>query len=124
MVRVANNNRVVFTRIKLAILCPLGMLLLFAGYVNLLGFDLLTQLIFWFVVLPYSTIFVSGRITGQKRNVLPSLIPLTLFYGIMIFMSYKHEDLLYVMLISLVYNNIILGLVAFSNRFTAGRKAD
>ncbi|MEM8524064.1 MAG: hypothetical protein AAGG68_05460 [Bacteroidota bacterium] len=97
--------------LKEVLLIPIAASFLLAAYSLIIGWNLPTLLLFWFILLPFLA-YKLPKMLSQKESLLKqSLIGLTLFYAIMVFMIYEHSqtDYFLVMMISFVVN---LGLIA------------
>ena len=100
--------------LKLVILVPLGAMIFLAGYSLIAGWNLITLLLFWFIILPF-LVFSLARLL-HMRQVWQSMIALLCFYGWMTFLIYDHyqTDYFMVMIASLLYNSFIIMLVMLS----------
>ena len=89
-----------------AIIIPFCILLVCAGYMNLFGLNLITGILFWFVIVPSLTLYLSKILLGSKNITRNSILELIGFYGLMVFLIYKHyqSDLFKLMIASLVFN--------------------
>ena len=100
------------TLFKVAIAVPLCVFLFVVACGYLFGGsrNLLVTIVSWFVVIPLMNVFLSKNISGSKNLALKSLISLVVFYGIMVFMIYKHyqTDFFKIMIASLIFNSLIL----------------
>ena len=97
---------------RVAIIIPLCIFLyvavsgyFFGGSSNLLG-----TIVSWFGIIPLLTVFLSNIISGNKNLALKSLISLVVFYGVMVFMIYKHyqSDFFKLMIMSLIFNACLM----------------
>lgn len=106
------------TLFKAAIIVPLCVFLFVAGCGYFFGGsrNLLGWLVSWFLIIPCLTVFLSKVISGTRNLALKSFISLLIFYGIMVFMIYKHyqSDFFKVMIASLIFNSLVMlvGVVA------------
>ena len=100
------------TLFKVAIIIPSCVFLFVAGSGYFFGVsrNLLSTIVSWFVIIPLLTVFLSKIISGNKNLALKSLISLVAFYGVMVFMIYKHyqTDFFKVMIASLVFNSLVM----------------
>jgi hypothetical protein len=97
---------------------PLGIFLILAPYSLLLGWNLLTSLLFWFILVPVLALYLPMIFLKKGLRVTPSLTGLVLFYGFMIFMIYDHfdTDLFTVMMASAVFNLALITAIGLSRR--------
>ena len=112
----------VSTFLKVAFIVPLCVFLLVAASGYFFGGSsnsLIGTLISFFLIIPTLNVFLSKVISGNKNLALKSLISLFVFYGIMVFMIYKHyqSDFFKVMMMSLGYNTFILFMWMMSTWF-------
>ena len=105
------------TLLKVGVIIPLCVFSYVAGfgYIFGSGHNLLGWIVSWFVIVPLLTLFLSKVISGKKNLPLKALISLLIFYGVMVFMIYKHyqTDFFKVMMASLIFNSFVM-LVAIS----------
>jgi hypothetical protein len=101
------------TVLKVAIVVPLCVFLFVAACGYLFGGsrNLLATIVSWFVIIPLLNVFLSKVISGSQKNLaFKSLVSLVVFYGIMVFMIYKHyqTDFFKIMIASLIFNSLVL----------------
>lgn len=107
------------TWLKVTIIVPLCVFL----YVGISGYfiggsnHVLVWFLSWFVIIPMLNAVLSNRICGKQNFPLKALTSLTIFYGIMVFMIYKHyqSDFFKLMIASLIFNSLILVLCIVVN---------
>ena len=90
------------------VIVPLGIAIVLVPISKLLGWNLATLFLFWFVLIPVLSIYLPVLISSSKNRVLKSVIGLLLFYGIIVFMIYDHykTDYFKIMMISFAINSI------------------
>ena len=97
---------------KVAIIVPLCVFLFVAacGYFFGGSRNLLSTIVSWFVIIPLLNVFLSKTISGHKNLAFKSLMSLLVFYGIMVFMIYKHyqTDFFKIMIASLIFNSLVM----------------
>ena len=98
---------------------PLGIFLILVPYSLLLGWSLLTSVLFWFILVPTLTFYLPMIFLKKGLHVTSSLAGLVLFYGFMIFMIYEHfdTDLFTVMMASAVFNLALITAIGLSKKF-------
>jgi hypothetical protein len=100
------------TLLKVTVIIPLCVFLFVAGSGYFFGVsrNLPGSIASWFVVIPLLTVFLSKIISGTRNLVLNSLASLLIFYGIMVFMIYKHyqTDFFKIMIASLIFNSLVM----------------
>ena len=76
----------------------------------LIGWNLATMIIFWYLLVPVFTVGVSWRLFKDKNPIWVPLLGLIIFYGGLIFMTYDHylTDYFDIMLVSLATNLIMV----------------
>jgi hypothetical protein len=97
---------------------PLCLCAVLAPYSIFLGWNLITLFIFWFIIVPVMTIYLSSKFLKRYHRMWKSMLALISFYGFMIFMIYKHyeSDYFMVMIASLVYNLLVMAVVIVVER--------
>ena len=107
--------------LRVTIIVPLCLFLYVAlsGYFFGASKHILGVIVSWFVIIPMLNALLSNTISGKENFALKALISLITFYGIMVFMIYKHyqSDFFKIMIASLIFNSIIL-LVCIAVNFT------
>ena len=101
------------TLFKVTIIVPLCVFLFVAASGYFFGGsskNLLTTIVSWFMIIPLLTVFLSKIISGNDNLAFKSLISLVTFYGIMVFMIYKHyqTDFFKIMMASLIFNSFVM----------------
>ena len=109
-------------RILATLIIPVGLAVVIVPFSLLIKWNLISALVFWFVVTPGIAIFLTIRIMGDKNHVVESLLGLVLFYGIMVFMIYDHfnTDYFQLMLFSSMVNLVLVLVIALVRRPKAG----
>ncbi len=107
-------NPKLVTQLKETLIVPVGALLSLAIFSLAIGWNLLTALLFWFILLPILINKLPSIISKKNHYLKPSLVGLILFYAFLVFMIYEHyqTDLFQIMLFSFVFN---LFLILFVN---------
>lgn len=102
--------------VKLVMAIPLGIMTILAAYSLLLGWNLLTAVTFWFLIVPFLVFFLS-KVLGI-RHLWQSFIALLCFYGVVIFMTYEHfrTDFYAVLFASLIFNSFVMMFVILVDR--------
>jgi hypothetical protein len=97
---------------------PAGLSIVLIPFSILIGWNLLTLFLFWFVVIPGLTIYLPAMAFGNKRRLFDSLTGLVIFYAIMVLMIYDHyrTDYFQVMVLSGVLNLILIPTVTWVGR--------
>lgn len=92
--------------LKGALIIPFGLALVLVPYSLLIGWNLLTLLLFWFVILPILTLYLPTKVSRNTNHLVEALSGLMIFYAIMVFMIYDHyqSDFFQLMILSLLIN--------------------
>lgn len=102
--------------LSLSLIVPTGVFIVLLAYSLLIGWNAGTTLLFWFVVLPISVYLLLKALRHGNRW--HPLVATTFIYLWTFFMIYKHyaSDYFVLVLISFVFNGIIMFLVALSSK--------
>jgi peptidoglycan/LPS O-acetylase OafA/YrhL len=103
------------------LIVPLGLGIVLVPFSLIIGWNLITLLLFWFVVIPALAIYLPTKVSKSRNHLLESLTGLLLFYGIMTFMIYNHykTDYFQVMMASCVVNVAIVAAISAVKKHTA-----
>ena len=95
-----------------------GTLVVLAPYSLLIGWNLITALLFWFVIVPCIAIYLPAKVSGSKNHLIESLLGLVVFYAFIVFMIYDHykSDQFLVMMVSCGVNLIIVSAIYLTRR--------
>jgi hypothetical protein len=93
---------------------PAGLAIVLVPYSLLIGRNLLTVFLFWFVITPSLAIYLPTIVSKNKNHFLESSLGLMIFYGLMVFMIYDHykTDLFKVMMVSCLVNLVLISVIA------------
>jgi hypothetical protein len=93
-----------------ALAVPAGLWGILVPFSMLIGWNLITLLLFWFVLIPVLTFYLPVVLSKSSNHLPESLAGLVLFYGIMVFMIFDHykSDYFQVMVLSGVINLVLL----------------
>lgn len=94
------------------LIVPVGLAIALAPYSILIGWNITTGFIFWFVLAPSLAIYLPNIVSKERNHLLESLVGLTIFYVTIMVMIYSHfnTDFFKMMAISF-FINIILVLI-------------
>ena len=112
MSRTATDN------VKGMIIVVAGLAIILVPFSLLIGWNLLTSFLFWFVVTPMLAIYLPAIVSRNKSHFVESSMGLITFYGLMIFMIYDHykTDLFKVMIASCLVNLILISVIAWTRK--------
>jgi hypothetical protein len=94
----------------------IGLAIVLIPFSIFIGWNLLTLLLFWFVVIPTLTIYLPTRVSKNRSHLLESVSGLTIFYGVMVLMIYEHyqTDYFRIMGISCLLNLAFVAMFTFT----------
>lgn len=105
-------------KLRGTMIVPIGLAVVLVPFSILIGWNLLTLILFWLVLTPGLTIYLPTLFSHRKSHLLESVLGLVIFYGIMVFMIYDHYDTDYfqVMILSCVFNVVLVSAIAWTRR--------
>ena len=105
-------------KLKGTMIVPVGLAIILVPFSVLIGWNLMTLILFWFVLTPGLTIYLPALVSRNKNRLVESVVGLIIFYGIMVFMIYDHykTDYFQVMILSCVINLILVSAIAWTRR--------
>lgn len=105
-------------KLKGTLIVPLGLAMVLVPFSIVIGWNLITLILFWLVITPGLTIYLPTIVSNSKSHLFESLAGLILFYAIMVFMIYDHykTDYFQIMILSCVINLILVFLVTLTRR--------
>ena len=108
-----NSKRII--QLSEILIIPIGVFLSLAIFSLTLGWNLLTMLLFWFLLIPFIAYRLPSLISKKDFNLKQSIIGLIIFYAFMVFMIYENfqTDYFILMMISLFSNIGIISFIAW-----------
>lgn len=105
-------------RLKRIAVVPIGLILILAPFSLLIGWNLVTLFLFWFILTPLATIYLPQWLVATRTHLLESLVGLSIFYAFMVFMIYEHyhSDYFQFMMVSGIVNLIVVTMISFLRR--------
>jgi hypothetical protein len=105
-------------QLKGAFSIPIALAIILVPFSMLIGWSLLTLLLFWFALVPALAVYLPFIISKNKHHVTESLAGLMIFYAGIIFMIYKDykTDYFLVMIISFAINIALVTLRSITGR--------
>lgn len=105
-------------KLKATLIVPFGLILVLIPFSLFVGWNLLTGILFWYVITPALAIYVPEIFIRNKTHLLESLIGLAIFYAIMVFMIYDHykSDYFQIMMVSLPGNILVVFVILWTKR--------
>ena len=113
-------------KLKGIFVVPLAITIVLVPFSLLIGWNLATLFLFWFVMIPIMALYLPRRISKNKDHLLESVAGVIIFYSLMVFMIYKQyqTDYFKVMIASLIFNLILVTLASrvdeLNERLTKG----
>lgn len=97
---------------------PISLAIVLVPFSILIGWNLITMFLFWFVLIPILALYLPARIFKDKNHLLESLAGLTIFYGIIVLMIYDHyqTDYFQIMLLSGLINVVLVTAISLAIR--------
>ena len=94
--------------LKGILIVPIALAIILVPFSLLIGWNLLTLFLFWFVLTPVLAVDLPARVSKNQNHLIESILGLVIFYGLMVFMIYEHyqTDYFRVMIFSLLVNLI------------------
>lgn len=104
--------------VKGALIVPIVLAIILVPFSLLIGWGLLSLLVFWFVLIPVLTFYLPTIISKNQNHLYESLVGLLVFYGLMVFLIYDHytTDYFQIMVLSLVINLILVTGLSFADK--------
>lgn len=94
--------------------------LVLAPYSLLIGWNLITLLLFWFVIVPLVAFYIPTKVSRNNVHLVESLLGLLIFYILIAFMIYDHyqSDYFLVMMASCLVNLIVVTAISLTKKGT------
>jgi hypothetical protein len=107
--------------LKGTFIVPVVLAIVLVPYSLFIGWNLITLLLFWFVIIPALTIYSPTKVSNNKSHLFESLVGLIMFYAFMVFMIYNHyqTDYFQIMMLSCVVNIILISTITGFKRVKA-----
>jgi len=112
---VTMKKLILYDFVKGMLLVPIALTILLAPYSIVVGWNLVSAFLFWFILVPVVVVYVPGFVSKNKNHWLEAISGLVVFYGLMVFMIYSHyqSDLFKIMMWSAAINVVITSLLFF-----------
>lgn len=111
-------NPVIKTKIRGIVSVTIGLILVLVPYSLFIRWNLITLLLFWFVIVPAAAQIIPIWFSKNKYHVVESIAGMMIFYLIMVFMIYLQykSDFFEVVMISFVVNILLIMAIASMKR--------
>jgi len=95
-----------------------GLSLVLVPYSFLIGWNLTSLLLFWFVIVPLISFYLPAKVSQSKIHLIESLLGLVIFYTLMVFMIYDsfESDYFLVMMVSCAANLIVVYVISLTRK--------
>ncbi|MEM9325863.1 MAG: hypothetical protein AAGA85_09410 [Bacteroidota bacterium] len=103
----------------LTLFIPVALFALLAPYSLLVGWNFFSAVLFWFIVIPATTVQLPKVLKVTRRPLGFQIIGLLFFYGFIHFLIYEHSqtDLYQVMMTSCLFNLIAVGYISLESGY-------
>ena len=103
---------------KGALAVAIALSLVLVPYSLLVGWNVVTLLLFWFVIVPWIAVQLPGKVSKNGNHVIESLIGLIIFYAAILFMIYEHyqSDYFLVMMVSCGINLLVVSTISLKRK--------
>ncbi len=97
-------------KLKGTLIIPLGLTAVLVPFSLLIGWNIFTLLLFWFVLIPVLSMYLPSLVSSNQNHLIETVLGLIIFYSIMVFMIYDHyqTDYFKAMIVSFVINLIVV----------------
>ena len=108
-------------KLKGTLIVPIGLAIILVPFSLLIGWNMITLILFWFVLTPGLTFYLPTKFSKNKNHFIESLLGLVIFYAFMVFMIYDHykTDYFQIMILSFVINLTLVSIVAWTKKHKA-----
>jgi len=105
-------------KLKGTLIVPIALVVFLIPFSMLVGWNLLTAILFWFFIVPAVALYLPNKVSRNKGHLLETLSGLIIFYGFMVFMIYDHfkTDLFQIMIVSCFVNLVLVSLINWAGR--------
>ena len=100
------------------LMVPVGILILFIPFSLIIGWNLISLLLFWFVLTPLTATLLPFKVLKRKNRLIESITGLLIFYAFIVFMIYDHykSDYFQVMIVSCALNLLVVTVITLRRR--------
>jgi len=101
------------SNLKGALVVPIGLVIVLIPFSIFIGWNLVTLILFWFVITPGLTIYLPKIVLKKIHHPSYSLVGFIIFYTFMVFMTYKHymTDYFQIMALSCIINLVLMSTI-------------
>ena len=101
-----------------ALAIPFALTILLVSFSFLVGWNIVTMVIFWFVLIPMVSHLIPRKIFKNTNPFKESIIGMAIFYVLMTFMIYKQfqTDYFQLMMVSFVVNILVILFIKLESK--------
>ena len=105
-------------KLKGTLIVPIALAIVLIPFSILVGWNLLTMILFWFFIVPAIATLLPSLLSKNKSHLFESLVGVLIFYALMVFMIYDHfmTDYFQIMILSCVINLVFVYLISWTRR--------
>jgi hypothetical protein len=105
-------------KLKGTLIVPIGLTIILIPFSILIGWNVISLILFWFVLTPGLTIYLPTKLSRSKNHFIESLLGLVIFYAIMVLLIYDHykTDYFQIMILSFVINLTLVLIFAWTKK--------
>ena len=105
-------------KLKGTLIVPIGLTIVLVPFSILVGWNLITLILFWFVLIPLLSIYLPTKFSGNRNHLIESLVGLVIFYAMMTFMIYDlyQTDYFQIMILSFGINLVLVSIINWARR--------
>jgi len=105
-------------KLKGTLIVPIGLSIVLVPFSILVGWNLISLFLFWFVSIPLLSIYLPTTLSGNRNHLFESLVGLVIFYAMMTFMIYDHyqTDYFQIMILSFGINLVLVSVINLTRR--------
>lgn len=105
-------------KLRGTLIVTIGLVVVLVPFSLLIGWNLISLFLFWFVISPGLTIYLPTMVSGNRFHLFESLAGFVIFYAVMVFMIYDHfkTDYFQIMMLSFAINLILVSSICWTSR--------
>ena len=105
-------------KLKGTLIVPIGLAIVLVPFSLLIGWNLVSLFVFWFVIIPGLAIYLPTKFSRNRFHLFESFAGLLIFYALMVFMIYDHfkTDYFQIMILSFAINLMVVSLIIWASR--------
>lgn len=110
-----NMNKETKNKLCGTLIVPFALAIILAPYSLLIGWNLMTMVLFWLLLTPALAIYLPTLVSSNNNHLFESVLGIIIFYALMVFMIYDHykTDTFQFMIWSSVINLILVSFIVW-----------